>query len=128
MCVRLGGYRAGKEFGDGVGFSADRQTADRFVDGKPQAEISLAEARELAGRFGLPVPPLPDGSYEGDLNASGEPEGRGHYRGTYSRRACDTNEYIGEWRAGMLEGKGTYTFGLDGAEFTLAERRRLQSL
>ena len=52
-----GSYRAGADVGDGVQWSADRQTAWRLLDGEKQGEISLGEARELAARIGLPVPP-----------------------------------------------------------------------
>ena len=51
-------YRAGRAVGDGVQWSADRQTAWRTLDGEEQGEISLDEARELAARIGLPVPPV----------------------------------------------------------------------
>jgi hypothetical protein len=44
--------------GTGVRWSADRQQATRMLDGfTEQGEISLGEAREIAARIGLPVPP-----------------------------------------------------------------------
>ena len=57
--AEVGCYRAGADVGEGVRWSADRQTAWRLLDGKVQAHISLDEARELAARIGLPVPPVP---------------------------------------------------------------------
>ena len=55
--AECGGYRAGEDAGDGVRWSADRQTAWHLLDGEEQAEISLDTARELAAQIGLPVPP-----------------------------------------------------------------------
>ena len=47
--MALGSYfRANARVGEGVQWSADRQTAWRLLDGQPQDEISLGAARELA--------------------------------------------------------------------------------
>ena len=42
--------------GEGVKWSADRQTAVRLLDGQDQEEISLEEARRVAAEHGLPLP------------------------------------------------------------------------
>ena len=55
--AEVGCYRAGARMGESVMWSADRQTAWRLLDGQPQGQISLGEARELAAQVGLPVPP-----------------------------------------------------------------------
>jgi hypothetical protein len=112
--VKIGRFKGGNDVGDGVGWSADRQTADRFFNGKPQGEMPLDEARELARTIGLPVPALTKGSYEGGRNALGEPSGHGTWRSKNQGR-CD--EYVGEWEDGMLQGRGTYKFAADGASY-----------
>jgi hypothetical protein len=45
-----------------------------MLDGKLQGEISLGEARALAARIGVPVPPISDALYKGERNAAGEPK------------------------------------------------------
>ncbi len=45
---------AGTLVGEGVKWSADRQTAVRLLDGQDQEEISLEEARRVAAEHGLP--------------------------------------------------------------------------
>ena len=42
------------------------------------------------------------GKYEGERNAAGEAEGYG------KERYADGEEYVGEWRSGLMEGDGTY--------------------
>jgi hypothetical protein len=56
--VEVGGFAAHRDLGIGVRWSADRQTAWRMHDGKVLGEISLPKARALAGKLGLPVPPV----------------------------------------------------------------------
>jgi hypothetical protein len=56
--VEVGTYRADKPVGLGLRWSADRQRVARLLDGKPQDEISLVEARALSAQIGLPMPPL----------------------------------------------------------------------
>ena len=52
-----GQYNMGKRIGEGARWSSDRRTAWRLKDGIKGDEISLAEAAQIAGRLGLPVPP-----------------------------------------------------------------------
>jgi hypothetical protein len=103
-CVEVGCYRAGESVGEGVQWGPDRQSASRMLDGKPQDEISLDEARAIAARIGLPVPPIPDSLYVGERNAAGEPEGRGKFT------PPSGENYDGEWRAGMRQGWGAQTY------------------
>jgi hypothetical protein len=55
----VGKFRDGIDAGDGVSWSADRQRAWQLRAGKEVAEVCPDEARELAARLGLPVPPSP---------------------------------------------------------------------
>ena len=55
--VEVGQYNMGKRIGEGARWSSDRRTAWRLKDGDQGGEISLAEAAQIAGRLGLPVPP-----------------------------------------------------------------------
>ena len=55
--VEVGQYNMGKDIGEGARWSSDRRTAWRLKDGNKGDEISLAEAAQIAGRLGLPVPP-----------------------------------------------------------------------
>jgi hypothetical protein len=50
-------FSLGKVIGEGVHWSRDRRRAWRLEDDKKGDEISLAEAAQIAGRLGLPVPP-----------------------------------------------------------------------
>ena len=51
-------FNMGKRIvGEGARWSSDRRTAWRLKDGNKGDEISLAEAAQIAGRLGLPVPP-----------------------------------------------------------------------
>ena len=54
--VTVGFYKAGKDVGEGVKWTADGQTAYRMRDGKPVEKISLEEARATVARLGLPLP------------------------------------------------------------------------
>ena len=103
-------YSGGAEVGDSARWSADRQKAWKLRDGEIKSAISLGLARELAARVGLPVPSLPEASYEGERNAAGEPEGEGTYRGRGGAN------YVGGWRAGLLAGKGVYSHA-DGSRY-----------
>ena len=49
--VEVGSYSDGKDAGDGVLWSADRQTAERLLDGIEQGAIALDEASELADQI-----------------------------------------------------------------------------
>ena len=97
-------YRGDREVGSGVHWSADRQTAWRLLDGAKVAEISLDEARALAARIGLPVPPPPGGSYVGERNAAGGRDGRGTT--TYP----DHSVFDGQYKNDMKHGAGTMTY------------------
>ena len=55
--VEVGQYNMGKDIGEGARWSSDRRTAWRLKDGNKGDEILLAEAAQIAGRLGLPVPP-----------------------------------------------------------------------
>ena len=55
--MKVGQYNMGKDIGEGARWSSDRRTAWRLKDGNPGDGISLAEAAQIAGRLGLPVPP-----------------------------------------------------------------------
>ena len=55
--VEVGQYNMDKDIGEGARWSSDRRTAWRLKDGNKGDEISLAEAAQIAGRLGLPVPP-----------------------------------------------------------------------
>ena len=55
--MKVGQYNMGKDIGEGARWSSDRRTAWRLKDGDQGDEISLAEAAQIAGRLGLPVPP-----------------------------------------------------------------------
>ena len=59
--LQMGTYRDMSMVGTSVQLSADRTQAWKLLDmdGKNQAEISLEEAREIAGRIGLPYPGPP---------------------------------------------------------------------
>ena len=53
-----GQYNMDKRIGEGARWSSDRRTAWRLKEyGMKGDEISLAEAAQIAGRLGLPVPP-----------------------------------------------------------------------
>ena len=52
-----GQYNMDKRIGEGARWSSDRRTAWRLKDGNKGDEIFLAEAAQIAGRLGLPVPP-----------------------------------------------------------------------
>ena len=56
--MKVGQYNMGKDIGEGARWSSDRRTAWRLKEyGMKGDEISLAEAAQIAGRLGLPVPP-----------------------------------------------------------------------
>ena len=55
--VDVGQCNMDKDIGEGARWSSDRRTAWRLKDGKQGDKISLAEAAQIAGRLGLPVPP-----------------------------------------------------------------------
>lgn len=54
--VEMGRYDMGQETGEGVGWSPDRVSAMRLLDGKPQGQVTLEEAAKIARRIGLPIP------------------------------------------------------------------------
>jgi hypothetical protein len=54
--VEVGAHAANFPAGDGVLWSADRQTAWRLKDGGGAGSIPLEEARALAAALHLPVP------------------------------------------------------------------------
>jgi hypothetical protein len=53
----IGWFRGTEMLDEGVRWSADRQEAWRLQNGEVQAKIRPNEAREVAARIGLPVPP-----------------------------------------------------------------------
>ena len=58
--MEVGQYNMGKDIGEGARWSSDRRTAWRLKKGSAPmfgGKISLAEAAQIAGRLGLPVPP-----------------------------------------------------------------------
>ena len=60
MCVWLP-RTTGKNVGEGVLWMKDRTKAYRLMDGaltKPQEELTLERAAEIAKELGVPVPPV----------------------------------------------------------------------
>ena len=54
--MRVVFFKAGKDVGEGVAWTADGQMAVRMRDGEPVEMISLEEARATVARLGLPLP------------------------------------------------------------------------
>jgi len=124
--VEIGRYRAGQHVGEGAQWSADRSTAVRMQDGKAGEAISLEEAKKIADKIGLSVPPADDEcEYEGECNAAGLAERRctvrwpngdvyegeckaGEFEGRGTMRYGNGCVHEGEWKAGLREGRGTY--------------------
>jgi hypothetical protein len=148
-------YRAGRAVGTGVRWSADRQSAWRLKDGEVEAEVSLDDARKVAAgveqatRAALPMPALPADAYSG-ARTNGEADGRGTYRGDGgeyhgdpqresnsqspgppgaqpAHQEIDSSHLAaGEWKAGRMEGRGTYTYA-DGAVYEGEFRHGMKS-
>jgi hypothetical protein len=110
-------YEMGNVKGEGVGWSADRKTAHKFLDGKKKDEISLRMARKLAtDLFGLPEPP----AFVPKTNS----RKTGFFAGLFAKRKVgpdgelmfkdygEWGTYVGEVEAvsGNRQGKGKMTY------------------
>ncbi|KAL7523765.1 hypothetical protein ACHAXR_001046, partial [Thalassiosira sp. AJA248-18] len=173
-------YEKGTSVGDGVTWSADRQTAHKVLNGEKKGEISLPMAEKLAkDMFDLPVPepytPAPSGaptsskspgflgrlfsnrkvgpdgktlykdygewgSYDGDLDANGDRQGKGkmtygsgsYYQGGFVDDKfhgdsgvyhwSDGDEYEGSWEDGERNGKGSFKKADGTVEYSMYEK------
>jgi hypothetical protein len=119
--VEYGIYFNGEHKGASVRWSADRQTAWVFEQGKNRGQVDLGTASLRAEEMGHPRDPpkaadgeatfrYPDGSvYKGEVS-HGTLEGKGVYI------FPSGNRYVGEFKAGKKEGIGS-VFYTDGNKF-----------
>ena len=160
-------YKHGYATGVGVFWNADYTKAFHTLDGLQMTEISLADAQKLAkAKFGLPTPKrgaLPSlgekvqqkkigadgkhmfndhglwGSYEGDIDVSGERAGSGkmtyadggYYEGGFvdDKFYCDKgiyhwfdgDEYEGGWKDGERQGVGVFRSADGTVEYSIYE-------
>ena len=55
--AEIGTYKNGKDVGEGLRWSTDREKVWRLHEGELQEAVSQREAQKIAKRIGLPVPP-----------------------------------------------------------------------